>query len=57
MVRKQTQEDHEDAWKKLFVIAFVAVIVATVSLQVSSQKCRTTLLPNHDFVTETTAAP
>lgn len=28
------QEDHENAWKKLFVVAFVAIIVATVSLQV-----------------------
>lgn len=29
------QEDHEDAWKKLLVVAFVAIIVAAVSLQVS----------------------
>lgn len=34
LVRNQMQEDHEDAWKKLFVVAFVAIIVATVSLQV-----------------------
>ncbi|CDJ36378.1 uncharacterized protein EMH_0082190 [Eimeria mitis] len=38
LVRNQIQEDHEDAWKKLFVIAFVAIIVATVSLQVSSKE-------------------
>ncbi|CDJ48142.1 hypothetical protein, conserved [Eimeria brunetti] len=35
LVRNQTQEDNEDAWKKLFVVAFVAIIVATVSLQLS----------------------
>ncbi|KAL8453385.1 hypothetical protein Emed_000884 [Eimeria media] len=35
LIRNQRQQDHEDAWKKLFVVAFVAIIVATVSLQLS----------------------
>ncbi|CDJ36956.1 hypothetical protein, conserved [Eimeria tenella] len=35
LVRNQSREDHEDAWKKLFVVAFVAITVATVSLQLS----------------------
>ncbi|CDI87402.1 hypothetical protein, conserved [Eimeria praecox] len=35
LVRNQAQEDHEDAWKKLFVVAFVAIIIATASLQLS----------------------
>lgn len=37
LVRSQMKKDHEDAWKKLFVVAFVAIIVATVSLQVGMQ--------------------
>ncbi|OEH79303.1 hypothetical protein cyc_05964 [Cyclospora cayetanensis] len=35
MVRNQVQEDHQDAWKKLFIVAFVAIIVATVNMQLS----------------------
>ncbi|KAL8433854.1 hypothetical protein ACSSS7_003570 [Eimeria intestinalis] len=35
LLRNQMQQDHEDAWKKLFVVAFVAIIIATVSLQLS----------------------
>ena len=38
LVRNQMQEDHEDAWKKLFVVAFIAIIVATVNLQVSTEQ-------------------
>lgn len=31
------QKDHQDAWKKLFVLAFVAILIGTVSLQVSGK--------------------
>ncbi|CDJ36405.1 uncharacterized protein EMH_0083490 [Eimeria mitis] len=35
LVRHQMQKDHQDAWKKLFVLAFVAILIGTVSLQLS----------------------
>ncbi|KAL8440046.1 hypothetical protein Efla_004030 [Eimeria flavescens] len=35
LVRNQMQQDHEDAWKKLFVAAFVLIIIATVALQLT----------------------
>lgn len=31
------QKDHQDAWKKLFVLAFVAVLIGTITLQVSGK--------------------
>ncbi|CDJ48140.1 hypothetical protein EBH_0019300 [Eimeria brunetti] len=35
LVRHQMQKDHQDAWKKLFVVAFVALLIGTISLQLS----------------------
>lgn len=34
------QKDHQDAWKKLFVVVFLVVVIATITLQVSDYSCR-----------------
>lgn len=34
------QKDHQDAWKKLFVVVFLVVVIATITLQVGDYSCR-----------------
>ncbi|CDJ36954.1 hypothetical protein, conserved [Eimeria tenella] len=40
LVRHQMQKDHQDAWKKLFVVVFLVVVIATITLQVGDYSCR-----------------